>query len=1493
MMAAVVAPSTALAQNYTIEDNQTVNVMHRTWTIVDDLYVGQSGEGTLIIGEEGIVKNVNGYIGRFGGSLGAVNVQGQGARWKNYNRLDIGGYNGGTLTIGAGGVVESVIGSIASSMLVTGARSTGIATIDGHGSRWVIADSLNVGGYGHGTLVLSNHGHVTASLLKMGSSSGASGRLIIGADADQAAVAPGILGVDRIETGGGDALIILNHTDTSGDYAFTPDITGNVKLAHYHGTTRLTGENSYTGGTVFDGGTLVLDSDNALGAGPLVVTGAGQEGKPTLRSGEPASKVSNRIVFLRPSGLPYEAYLIVDGANDLELAGQLSGSGTLSKTSSGKLTLSGDNSAFSGNVALHSGTLRVAHGEALGAGPLDIYGGTLDYANGIDLSMTAFLSPLGNIRLHVEDGALATHSGSIHSSPGDALYKTGLGTLRLSGNNVSHHGATIVEEGTLLVDGSIARSELLTVNSDATLGGSGTVGDTIVTDGGILAPGGSAIGMLTVDGDLTLVAGSILDYQLGAPGTEGAPAAGISDRIEVKGDLTLKGTLNLAQSGNAGDGVAGLGYYRLMTYDGDLRDDGLVIGATPNIGAGYDIQTGQNRVDLFIGAAGDDGLQHWQGGDGIWNSTHTQWLNKNGEAPVAWAGNHAIFKNQPGHFNGGAVEVDGTQHFAGMQFVDEGYRLQGTGSLETIAAGSEIRVLADRAEIATQITGTGGITKTEAGTLVLSGNNTYAGGTRLVAGAVSVSSDANLGHDDGALIFDGGVLQVTGSSFDETKRQIVWDAGGGGFDITDGSHRFLISQNIVGAGDLLKRGEGALQLTGANTYGNTLVEKGSLLGDTDSISGNISSAGTVTFDQTTDGLFAGDIGGLYGTDGIMIKQGVGALSLDGLSSLDWTIEEGGLATEAARFNGDVELLGSDTELTFKDAGNAIYDGQLAGNGNFSLDGPGTVLLTKDSLGFSGRTTIRAGTLRVGDADGNGSLGGSLDVQAGATLGGSGTVGSGAGSHIAIASGGTLNPGNSIGTLTIDGNLTFEPGSRFEVEVDPQGSDSDRVTVTGNATFHGGSVAHVGANGNYDLRSAYTILTADGTLSGTFDEVSSDFAFLTPDLLYDYGAGTVELELSRNDRDFASAALTRNEIATANGIESIGFDTGHPVYDAIAQLPDDQNLIRASFDALSGEIHASAKTALIEDSRFIRDVANDRVRAAFAAPGASSAPVAASGQGSVAATHGGPVVWSQAFGSWGKTDSDGNAASLDRNTAGLLIGADSRMGDWRAGVLAGYSHSDFKARDRASSGKSDNYHLGVYGGTQWEALGVRAGLAYTWHDIDTRRSTELPGLRGISRASYHADTWQAFGELGYTINTNALRLEPFANLAHVRLHTESYGEGGGTATLSGSSENTDVTFSTLGLRAEHVLNIGAMEATMLGTVGWRHAFGDTTPTTRHRFPSGDAFTIAGVPIAKDSAVLEAGVDLSLTPNTTFGLSYASQLAGSAQDHEVRANLAIRF
>ncbi|RUZ53592.1 autotransporter, partial [Mesorhizobium sp. M7A.F.Ca.US.003.02.2.1] len=221
-------------------------------------------------------------------------------------------------------------------------------------------------------------------------------------------------------------------------------------------------------------------------------------------------------------------------------------------------------------------------------------------------------------------------------------------------------------------------------------------------------------------------------------------------------------------------------------------------------------------------------LQHWQGGDGTWNTTNEKWLNQGGDTLVSWAGNHAVFKNEPGGFDGGTIAVEGAQSFKGLQFVDSGYRLEGSGTLaidgsDSADGNAEIRVLAGTAAtIATTITGAGGVSKTQGGTLVLEGSNSYQGGTRLLGGTISVSSDANLGAASGALTFDGGTLRNTAAF--ATARNVTLDAGGGTFQ-TDAD---LTANGVIsGTGALTKTGAGGLVLSSANSYaGGTTVSAG-------------------------------------------------------------------------------------------------------------------------------------------------------------------------------------------------------------------------------------------------------------------------------------------------------------------------------------------------------------------------------------------------------------------------------------------------------------------------------------------------------------------------------------------------------------------------------------------------------------------------------------------------------------------------------------------
>ncbi|WP_165789438.1 autotransporter-associated beta strand repeat-containing protein, partial [Billgrantia endophytica] len=982
----------------------------------DDLAIGKTPDLTGVGAYQ--VHTGNGYVDLFIAALGDDDMQhwqgGDGLwnddQWRNQNGdidvawagntaifEDAGGHQGGTITvIDMETLFQGLQFRDEGYTLVSGIDGA-LQTADDGSEIRVLADSAEIAARIHGdggitkteagTLILSGHNRYTGGTVVQAGTLQASHE---NAFVDETAytVDGGTLdlnGHDLVMSslrGGDDGEIALGSArltiDQDVDTAYAGDISGGGSLIHQGGgTLTLMGEIELGGDVTVDDGELriadggrVTNDEATIADGKVTVTGEGSE---WINEG------SQFTVGREGSG----ELTIADGGHVsspvFSYIGMAGGTGTV--------TVTGTGSTWAGNELgvgrTGTGELTIADGGAvtgkymgIGAdGTLNIGAGTGEDATApgvLDVDTVYFGDGMSRLVFNHSDtdgdytfAPRLSNDDIIDHQAGTIDHQAG--TTTLNGDNSGFSGETTVSGGILVVDTTLGGT--VTVNAGGTLGGGGTVGRTTVTDGGTLAPGsrnGSG-GTLTVAGDLTLSSGSILAYELGVPGSDSDP--GTSGHIDVEDDLTLDGTLMLSDAGEAGPG-----YYRLMTYGGSLFDHGLAVDDTR--WDDYDILTGSDGViDLFITAVGDDEVQHWQGGDGTWRADGETWLNRGGNLPATWAGHHAAFKHEPGGFDGGEISVEGTQHFKSLQFVDEGYRLEGPGVLHTSGDGSEIRVLADSAEIATEITGSGGITKTEAGTLILSGDNSYQGGTTVLAGILQAGHE-NAFVDETAYTVDGGTL-----------------------DLNDHD---LVMSSLSGDG-----GELAL--------GNA----------------------TLTVDQQTDTRYAGTI---------------------------------------------------------------------SGDGKLRFSGGGSVELTGDSSGYAGTTAVDGTTLTVNDH-----FGGSLAVGNDGRLQGDGTVGA-----TTLANDATIAPGNSIGELTVDGDLTFDAGSSYEVEVDPTGSDSDHIHVTGTA-YLDGSVAHIGESGDYDPESTYRILSAEGGLDGEFDDVSSTFAFLDAALEYDTESSLhgVDLTLTRN------------------------------------------------------------------------------------------------------------------------------------------------------------------------------------------------------------------------------------------------------------------------------------------------------------------------------------------------------------------------------------------
>jgi len=788
----------------------------------------------------------------------------------------------------------------------------------------------------------------------------------------------------------------------------------------------------------------------------------------------------------------------------------------------------------------------------------------------------------------------------------------------------------------------------------------------------------------------------------------------------------------------------------------------------------------------------------------------------------------------------------------------------GTGTLNILNGGT---VNSRNGTVAHYVGSTGTVTVAGAG-------STWANTTQVVVGwsgtgEMTVSDGGRVTGNTygfvGARAGGNGQVTVTGpgSTWDMGLQLVIGnEASTGNLTVENGG-------TVINTGGRIGLSAGSVGTVTVTGSGSTLTDHGPILriGYDGTGTLTVANGGLVTVGTQTSGVYNGTL---------TIASNAGSVG-----TLNIGAAAGSAATTAGTFKAASIAFGAGTgSIVFNHTSSGLlFDSAISGTGTIRALA-GTTILTGDNSLFTGTTVVDGGILTV-----NGSMAGSaMTVASGARLTGSGSVGS-----VTAQAGSTVAPGNSPGTLTVNGNYSAQSGSIYNAEVVPGGSVSDLISVTGTATIANGAILNASRYGNgfFTLGSRYTVLTATGGVTGTYslrDTALSSFYAAAAS----YDANNVYLSVTQT-RAFTEAAATPNQTATAGVLQKL--PTGSALRGAVGSIPTDAEA-RAAFDQLSGDIHSSIKSAMVEDSRFVRNAAVDRIRGAFDGVGAQAIP---------SGTYGidGLTVWSNGYGAWGGIDGDGNAGKLSHDSGGFLIGADAPVfKTWRLGFLAGYGAATYSGDARNASGFSDNYTFGAYGGTEFGALGVRLGTAYTWSDVTTRRQIGFTSFSERLAGHYGTGAYQAFGDVGYRINAGetslgALSFEPFAGLAFVDLHSDGFTEQGGLAALTARGDDTDVTVSTTGLRGASDFTLGDVALTASGSAAWRRAYGDRTPTTALNFAGSDQFGIGGVPIANDAALIEAGLSTRLNPNVLFGVSYTGQFASDARSQGIRGNLSAKF
>ncbi len=616
------------------------------------------------------------------------------------------------------------------------------------------------------------------------------------------------------------------------------------------------------------------------------------------------------------------------------------------------------------------------------------------------------------------------------------------------------------------------------------------------------------------------------------------------------------------------------------------------------------------------------------------------------------------------------------------------------------------------------------------------------------------------------------------------------------------------------------------------------------------------------------------------------------------------------------------------------------------NGGVLINVAGTTTLTGDLTKFGGRVNVHGGTLVIDtdtytDANGYGAIGlayprqymfvdgGTLVLNgesgfrwedredgvlssfrtAWATASGTGVLaGTGTVGDTRIHDGGTLSPGHdSVGTFNVDGDLYFNAGGVGREHVDTPSwlavdlranGEADKVKVSG-AAFIGHGASTEGEQGDtgvrvttldphtsYQIGQRYTVLEADGGITGGFNDVESNSAFITGALVHtdnavhldialieDESAGSAGAENNAPPIVFGRVARSSNQRAVAAALDSL-----HQSGDALALynqllMQDEESAVRA-FDELSGELHASTRAMLLRDE-FLGAGVLSHLR---------SGP-ADEGNGSRA--------WITGNGQSRSQRGDGNAATRRDHGEGLLLGYDFSFGEgWTVGAAGGRQSLRQNVRGRISTSKVDALHSALYVAFRHDALWLRGGVSYADYDVETERSLGAgqPWEQTL-RARYKAQAVSTFSEAGFDVALQSLTLTPYLGLAHTTLSTGQATETTGSAALALLPTRDQVWTTTAGVRSAWALGDGAR---VEGGLAWQNTSGDRRTSTRQSFASGsDVFTVHAVPLARNVAVAELGVVLSPTDNSRVNLSVQGHRGGGERGFAAQASWNVMF
>ncbi|MFA7486166.1 MAG: autotransporter domain-containing protein, partial [Phycisphaerae bacterium] len=477
-------------------------------------------------------------------------------------------------------------------------------------------------------------------------------------------------------------------------------------------------------------------------------------------------------------------------------------------------------------------------------------------------------------------------------------------------------------------------------------------------------------------------------------------------------------------------------------------------------------------------------------------------------------------------------------------------------------------------------------------------------------------------------------------------------------------------------------------------------------------------------------------------------------------------------------------------IVFNGSDNIVLEGIVSGDGGITKQGSAYLQLNGINT-YTGDTTLTAGRLIL-----NGEIASNVTVNGG-TFMGTGLV---SGHNLTVNSGGSVAPGNSIGTLTIDGDFTLSNGAIFDAEVLKVGAvlDSDLLDVSGTATLELGStirVINLSAPKTITDGDTFTIITA-GTIDDDGVSVIHNSVILsfTGEVVGNDYILTADAKDVYSENNFALLSAVNEDYLTATG----DFANLIAILDALGDAA-----VNSAAEALSPSMHGSVRDFNI---RMAQNLTGDltsylgarrrgtEYMARFDVLRQSDLLLAdASGNPDLLTQVVGETerlrqrhedasreihTFFRPFGVWSSQSSGKEFTGYTGQSFGTHFGFDKIFRDnWILGLGGSYTHSCLNFDKGAGEAQIDSFRIGPYASYFQDRWYVDGSVTIGYHINKTERDILLPGIDRTAKAKYDAWDVSAYVGTGYDLDFWKWTLTPSASIQYTRYRNQSFVETG--------------------------------------------------------------------------------------------------------------------